>query len=78
MLDVAGIINNGMEQYFIFQNPMTKSKIEVLDLYVYNQGIASINYSGATAVGILKSLVSISLLMFVNNLSKKVRGFKMF
>ena len=78
MLAVAGIINNGLDQYFVFQNPMTKEKIEVLDLYVYNQGIASINYAGATAIGIFKSVVSISLLMLTNGISKRVRGYKIF
>lgn len=74
MLSISGFINNGLDQYFIFQNPMTKARIEVLDLYVYNQGIASINYAGATAIGILKSLVSITLLFVVNKLSKWIRG----
>lgn len=78
MLAIAGIINNGLDQYFVFENPMTKDKIEVLDLYVYNQGIASINYAGATAIGIFKSFVSITLLIFMNGLSKKVRGYSIF
>ena len=72
---MANIINNGLEQYFVFQNPMTKDKIEVLDLYVYNQGIANIYYSAATAISVLKSLVSLSLLFAVNGLSKLVRGY---
>jgi len=75
LLAVANLINNGLEQYFVFQNPMTKDKIEVLDLYVYNQGIANIYYSAATAISVLKSLVSLSLLFAVNGLSKLVRGY---
>jgi len=75
LLAVANIINNGLEQYFVFQNPMTKSRIEVLDLYVYNQGIASIYYSASTAISVLKSLVSVTLLFGVNGLSKLVRGY---
>ncbi len=75
LLAVANIINNGIEQYFVFQNPMTRSRIEVLDLYVYNQGIASIHYSAATAISVLKSLVSVTLLFAVNALSRTVRGY---
>jgi putative aldouronate transport system permease protein len=75
LLAVANIINNGLEQYFVFQNPMTKARIEVLDLYVYNQGIASIYYSAATAISVLKSLVSVTLLFVVNGLSRLVRGY---
>jgi putative aldouronate transport system permease protein len=62
-----------MEQYFVFQNPMNKDWIEVLDLYVYNQGFVGINYSYSIAVGILKSLVSLILLFLANGASKLFR-----
>jgi putative aldouronate transport system permease protein len=62
-----------MEQYFVFQNPMNKDWIEVLDLYVYNQGFVGINYSYSIAVGILKSLVSLVLLFLANGASKLFR-----
>ncbi len=41
MLSISNILNNGMDQYLAFQNPMNKNTIEVLDLYVYNITIAS-------------------------------------
>jgi putative aldouronate transport system permease protein len=73
LLSIANFINNGMEQYYLFQNPMNKSTIEVLDLYVYNMGMVGQNISYSTAVGVLKSLVSVGLLFFANRLSKIVR-----
>ncbi|MDR0668444.1 MAG: ABC transporter permease subunit [Treponema sp.] len=73
ILSIASFLNSGMEQYLIFQNPMNKSWIEVLDLYIYNQGIAGINYSHSVAVGMLKSLVSITLLLLANRGSKFLR-----
>lgn len=78
ILSIANLINNGMEQYFVFQNAMNKEYIEVLDLYVYNQGMAGINYSYATAVGMLKSVISVLLLLFANKASKAVRGESVF
>ncbi|WP_080840872.1 ABC transporter permease [Cohnella massiliensis] len=74
LLSIANFINNGLEQYFVFQNPMNKSHIEVLDLYVYNIGMLGTNFSFATAVSMLKSLVSIALLFIANRMSKIVRG----
>lgn len=74
LLSIANLINNGMEQYFVFQNAMNKEYIEVLDLYVYNQGMVGFNYSFATAVSMLKSVVSVALLFFANGLSKVSRG----
>ena len=77
MLSISNILNNGMDQYLVFQNPMNKTTIEVLDLYVYNITIASRGttlYSFATAIGILKTLVSVTLLFTANFASKKLRG----
>ena len=74
LLAVANILSNGMEQYFVFQNAFNKSNIEVLALYVYNIGISGASYSLATAMSIMKSLISLSLLFSVNFLSKKIRG----
>ncbi|GGA41814.1 ABC transporter permease [Paenibacillus physcomitrellae] len=74
LLSIGNLLNNGMEQYFVFQNAMNKDSIEVLDLYVYNQGMVGYDYSFATAVGMLKSVVSVMLLFFANFLSKITRG----
>ncbi|WP_220471189.1 ABC transporter permease [Cohnella cholangitidis] len=74
LLSIANFINNGLEQYYVFQNPINKNSIEVLDLYVYNIGLLGANFSFATAISMLKSLVSIALLFFANRLSKIVRG----
>ena len=74
LLSIANFISNGMEQYFVFQNPMNRNKIEVLDLYVYNIGLGGGSFSYATAVSILKSIVSLTLLFVANGLSKVIRG----
>ncbi|MNN64696.1 putative multiple-sugar transport system permease YteP [compost metagenome] len=73
LLAIGNFVNNGMEQYFAFQNAMNKDSIEVLDLYVYNIAFAN-NFPFATAVSMLKSIVSVILLFGANTLSKKVRG----
>ncbi|WP_024831843.1 ABC transporter permease [Ruminiclostridium josui] len=74
MLSVANFLNNGLDQYYVFQNAMNKAHIQVLDLYVYNIGVGSMNFPLATAVSMLKSIVSIALLFTVNGVSKLLRG----
>jgi putative aldouronate transport system permease protein len=74
MLNIANFLSNGMEQYFVFQNAFNKESIQVLDLYVYNLAMGSGGYSLSTAISILKSLVSIVLLVSMNKVSKLVRG----
>ena len=74
MLSVANFLNNGMDQYFVFQNAFNKAHIQVLDLYDYNRGVTGSSLSLATAISMLKSLISVTLLMAVNRISKKIRG----
>lgn len=75
MLSIANFLNNGLDQYYVFQNSFNRQHIQVLDLYVYNIGIGGgQSPSLATAIGMLKSIVSITLLAGVNLVSKKVRG----
>ncbi len=74
LLSIANIINNGMEQYYVFKNPMNLKKIEVLDLYVYGVGFnSSRGIPLATAISVFKSLVSVVLLFFANGMSKLIR-----
>lgn len=74
LMSVANFLNNGFEQYYVFQNAFNMAHIQVLDLFVYNLGLGSGSYSLATAISILKSLVSLVLLFSVNKLSKTLRG----
>lgn len=74
MLAISNFLNNGMDQYFVFQNSFNKEHIQVLDLYVYNIGMTGSSYSLATAISMMKSIVSVALLTIVNLVSKKTRG----
>lgn len=74
IMSVGNFFNTGFEQYFLFKNPMTSTNIEVLDLYVYRIGLMMQDYSYGIAIGIVKSIISLCLLFFANNLAKRVRG----
>lgn len=74
MLQIASFLNNGMEQYFVFQNAFNKDSIQVLDLYVFNLAMGGGSYSVSVAISMLKSIISVALLFVVNGLSKLFRG----
>ena len=46
----------------------------MLDTYIYKYGIPEWRYSYATAIGLLKSIVSLLLLVLGNTVCKKVSG----
>lgn len=74
MINIANFLNNGMEQYYVFQNAFNKEYIQVLDLYVYNTAMGAGSYSVSVAISMLKSLVSLVLLFIANGSSKLIRG----
>jgi putative aldouronate transport system permease protein len=74
LLTIANFINNGFDQYYVFQNAINSNHIEVLDLYVYNVGMQNSSFSFSTAISMLKSLISVFLLFVANGMSKLVRG----
>lgn len=74
LLQIAGVLSNGLEQYLVFLNPMNKDAIEVLDLYVYNIGINDGRIPISTVVSMGKSVISVALLFIANSASKIIRG----
>ena len=74
LLNISNFLNNGMEQYFVFQNSWNREHIQVLDLYVYNLSTSKPPvYSVSTALSMLKSIISLVLLFAANTFSKLVR-----
>ncbi len=74
LLSISNILSVGFDQFLVFYNGLVADKITVLDIYVYRLGLVINDYSYSTAVGILKTLVSIILLFSVNGISKRIRG----
>lgn len=68
------ILNTGVEQYMVFENAFNKDYITTLDLYVYHLGIGGGMISYSVAVGILKSVIALTLFYTTNYISKKIRG----
>ena len=78
LLSIANFMSTGFQQYYVFQNSMVYSKIEVLDVYIYKMGLKLFDYSYSTAIGIIKSILSVLLLFVANFLARKVRGSNIF
>lgn len=74
LMSVANILSNGMDQYLVFENARNAADMEVLDLYVYKIGIGKGLVPLSTVVGMVKTLVSVTLLFLANGVSKLIRG----
>lgn len=74
LLAISNMLSNGFDQYFVFYNPLTADKLEVLDYYVYKIGVLTNDYPQSVALGMFKTVVSIILLFTANTFSKRIRG----
>ncbi len=72
ILDIGSILSTGIESVMMFQNAINTPFSETLDTYVYKVGIAQGRMSYSTAVNLLKSAVSVILLVLANSCSKKL------
>jgi len=74
IMNSGWILNSNFDMYYLFTNATNWGKMEVLDMYIYKYGLQMGNYPYATAVGILKTAVSLLILIGVNQLSKRFSG----
>ena len=74
ILSLSGILNNGFDHIWTFQNQINLDASEVLDTFIYKNGIIQQQYSYTTAVGVFKSVIAIILLVVGNKICKKVTG----
>lgn len=72
IMNVGWVLNSDFELFYLFTNPTNWETMEVLDMYIYKFGLQMGNFSYATAVGIIKTVVSLLLVIGVNALSKKL------
>ncbi len=72
ILSLSGILNAGFDQIFVLYNNMLYDKIDIIDTYVYRQGIVSGKYSYATAVGLFKSLIGLGLIIGADKYFKSI------
>ncbi|UKS26889.1 ABC transporter permease subunit [Paenibacillus sp. HWE-109] len=75
---VSSILNTGIEQMLVMQNPLNLNVSETIDTYVYKVGLQQMRYSYSTAVGLAKSLVALILLIGANQVTRKISGNSLF
>ena len=74
ILSTGGILSVGFEKVFLMQNDLNLSASEVIATYVYRVGLMSsyTDYSYASAIGLIQSLIGVLLLLIVNQFANKL------
>lgn len=72
IMNAGWVLNSSLEMMFIYNNATNWSRMETLDMYIYKFGLSMLDFPYATAMTIIKTLVSILLLLFVNWITKRL------
>ncbi len=77
-MSLTSILSAGFDQIYNLYSPMVYETGDVLDTYVYRMGLIGRQYSFSTAVGLLRSVVGLILMVTANELSKRFTERKIF
>ena len=78
ILSLGNILNAGFDQIYNLYNPLVYSTGDIIDTWVYRAGLQNLQFSLATAVGLLKSVVSVFLIVIGYKLADRFTGYKIF
>jgi len=71
LLSMGNILSVGFEKTFLLQNPLILSKADVIQTYVWRQGLQRGNISYGTAIGLFNSVINLFFLYSSNLLARK-------
>jgi putative aldouronate transport system permease protein len=74
LLRLGSILDAGFQQIWVLYSLPVYSVGDILDTWVYRQGILEFQFSLATAVGLFKGAIGLSLIMVSNRLTRSIAG----
>lgn len=72
ILRCGELLNAGFEQIFNLYSAVVYEVADIIDTYVYREGLVSLNYSYSTAVNVFKSVIAMVLVLGSNFFAKKM------
>jgi putative aldouronate transport system permease protein len=75
-LSMGGIFNAGFDQIFNLYAPVVYETGDILDTLLYRMGLVNMQYSVSTAAGMMKSVVSMVLILVSYRIAYKTTGYR--
>jgi putative aldouronate transport system permease protein len=72
ILSIGGLLNAGFEKVLLLYSPAVYEVADIIDTYVYREGLSKLDYSFATAVGLFKNVLAMFLILGANYIAKKM------
>ncbi len=77
-LSIGSVLNAGFDQVFNLYSPIVYESGDIIDTFVYRIGMIEAQYGLATAVGVLKSIVSLVLISISYYLAYRFANYRIF
>ncbi len=71
ILDIGQFMNVGFEKILLMQNSLNLESSEVIQTFVYKNGILNGDFSYSSAIGLFNSIINFILLVLVNHFARK-------
>lgn len=78
ILECGKIMSVGFEKIYLLQNTLNLSTSETISTYVYKVGLLQAKFSYTTAIGLFNSIINVTLLLIVNQISRAVSDTSLF
>ncbi|WP_159886909.1 ABC transporter permease [Paenibacillus puerhi] len=78
ILSLGNVLNAGFDQIFNLYNPLVYSTGDIIDTWVYREGLLNLQYGLATTVGLLKSGVGFILITLSYYLASRFSNYRIF
>lgn len=78
ILSLGNVLNAGFDQIYNLYSPIVYQSGDIIDTYVYRLGIQKAQYSVGTAVGLFKSVISATMILFSYYLADRFAGYRVF
>ncbi|WP_337102233.1 ABC transporter permease [Paenibacillus sp. YIM B09110] len=78
VLSLGNVLNAGFDQVFNLYSPQVYESGDIIDTFVYRIGLVDAQYSVATAVGLFKSIVSLSFILISYFLAYRLANYRIF
>ena len=69
VMRMGSVLDTGYDHLILMANSLNRSASQTLDVFVYQQGIQQGQYSYAAAIGLMKSIVSVTLVVGSNKIA---------
>jgi putative aldouronate transport system permease protein len=77
ILSLGSILDADFAQIYIFYNPQVYPVADIIDTWVFRNGVEQMRIGLSTAMGLFRSVIGLVMVLSANTLAKRITGMGM-